>query len=433
MARMVGRELGEAEAYADELLLRFGDEGYGADDLYDNLFGEDDEDDEDDDEDDEEDEDDEDGFGGPSSWPSRVLQAERAREEMGRFAPLSGIGKAITSTVSSAAGLAANAGQGLMASGFNPWAPQPQVVLDQSAPSVVSDRQSLPPVYVADPSLAAQAQSSPSISSQAEMRPTTAFGASFQRGSVSPRDSVGREAIVRARLEGAKELRETATSGSSPLVEDATAEPVLLSDGRIVEPVHGKLSMVSCFSCSRLPPSRYGATGNGCVVCDDYGAILVPSSDIPAVAGTERFGFVAALLGALAPLAGTAAQLGGSSAMTGRQAQAQEATARASKVYERLKAQLEASRPASKAADSTQQPQLQQTEKVSGIGGDLGGLDDLEDLDLPEEFGADVDAVLDEDLDFLDDDDPLPFEEEDDDLSSDGRIVRVLFPRARLR
>lgn len=407
------------EAFADELLLRFGEEG---------LL---DDDDLDDDEDDLEDDLDEvEGFGGEAAWPSRIRSADLSRQGMSH-----GLGAGIGRTVGSSAGLAANVAQGLAASGYNPWAPPPSVVLDVPL-APVADRNTLPPVYVVDKVLATEAKNAPSVTSPATVSPTTRFGASFHEGSVRPRSGNDREAILRARFGSAKELREAVPGPSSPLVEDGGASPLLLSDGTISDPVHGRLSLLSCFSCSGLPAARYGASGNGCVVCDDYGAILVPASDLPTVAGTTRYGFIAALISAITPLAGTAAQLGGGAVGAQKASHAQEASARASKVYDRLRKEIEVPPPSATTATAE--------EHVSGLGGDLGGLDDLEDLDgeededvfdtsgsLDDSFGED--GVDDDDLDFLEDGDPFPEDDEDeDDLRAEGRIVRVLFPQGRV-
>lgn len=461
MPPSTGRDQGAAQAYAEELLLRFGDD-LDIDDDLDDLEGdhgddysdsdlEEDLDDEFGLDDEEEDLDLDEGFGGSCSFPSRVLQAEKARYGKGL---LSGIGN----TISSAAGFSASAAQGLLASGYNPWAPPPPVIFQAPAtpsslpPSPVSDRETLPPVYVVDPTLAAQAAKAPSISSPSELPPTTKFGASFQEGSVRPRRGQEKEAIIRAQLEGAKELRSSSASSPAPMVEDPTALPFLFADGSIREPIYGALSLLPCPSCHSLSKTRYGANGNGCVVCDDYGAILTPTCDLPNVASVEQFGFVAALLGALAPLAAQGAQIGGQAVGARKQAQAADTSARASRVYARLQQQLEAKNAAISAAKKEEAPSLDASakEQVSGIGGFLGGLDDLEDLDLPEEFGMDEDTdfgeyeedgdedddlgdAFDDEDDEDDDDDDLDddLESDDSDLSSEGRIVRILFPRGR--
>lgn len=434
----VGPDQGTAEAFADELLLHFGAEDDLDDDL-DEMFGADDEDDDEDE-----------GFGGVSSWPSKVRSADEARQSFGVFRPLApvapvghlarGVAKGVGKTVSSASDFATSAGQGLVSSGFQLFGPPPPVLIDTSSPqmppqAVVADKQSLPPVYVSDPVLAAEAKVAPTVQSTAVLSPTTKFGASFQEGSVKPRRGREREAITRARLESEKELRGSEPHPPTPLVEDAGAAPALLDDGNVVEPCHGRLVIVSCMSCSRRPADRYGSSGNGCLVCDDYGAILVPASDLPSYAGTERFGFVAALLGALAPLAAPAAQLAGGAVGQRKQYAAQETSARAQKVYERLKQQLQMQQ-------AQAQPQVTDPgqEKVSGIGGWLGGIDDLEDLDEFDDLGEDEDSSdeafglfeEDDDLDFLDDGDPLHEDlDEEDDGRSEGRIVRILVPRGR--
>lgn len=407
------RDQGTAEAYADELLLHFGEDPFDSDDdLDDELFGDEDEDeDEEEDEDEDEDEDDEEeGFGGVSSLPSRVLQAEKVR--YGKI--LSGLKSGIGNTFSAASGFAASAAQGLLASGYNPWVPPPPVSISPEAVPVAG-KESLPPVYVADPALAQQALSAPSVESTSKLVPATQFGASFQRGSVSIRRGKEKEAAVRAQLSGSKSLKDSPVEPPLPFVEDGTATPLLLSDGSLIEPVHGKMSLVPCPSCCRLSGTSYGASGNGCLVCDDFGAVILPSEDVPVYVSSDGFGFIGALLTTLAPLAAQGAQLGGQAVSARKQMEQAETSSRASKVYERLRKQLEQKNSPPKPAETpavAPEPPSPEEEKSSG-----------------EEFGADSD---DEDSDDEDLDDDIDLDDDDDsDLSAEGRIVRILFPRDR--
>lgn len=397
MSRSPSVDLEAAEGFADELLMHF-----GWDDLDDDF----------DLDLDEEDEEESFGSSGSASWPSRVLEAEEQR-----FGLFKKLGQSTSSVVSSA-------GEGFLST-FNPWLKTP-VAEPVAAPppqQVVADRQTLPPVYVADPSLAARATASPSVASPAVMIPTSKFGASYVHGSEKQRDLEGRSAAVRARLQGSSELRSSPVGDPVPMVEDATAHPVMTKDGEVVEPIHGRLVMVSCFSCCRKPVS-YGSSGNGCVVCDDYGAILVPSSDLSSVAGTESFGFIAALLGGLAPLASKGAQSAGTAVSDAKLEKQRQATERAAKVYERLKHQVEVEHaPTSIPTLPVEAPSV--VPESAPTASSYFGFDDADDDGFDEDDLNDLFEEDEEDesfgLEIFEDEDAQPY--------VDGRIVRVLVPR----
>jgi len=89
---------------------------------------------------------------------------------------------------------------------------------------------------------------------------------------------------------GAAALRNAVRSAPSVFVADNDAEPVMFAGGQIWEPAYGRVHAVPCPSCARLTKeaTSYGA-GTTCAVCDAFGAILVPESDLSQYA-SSRYG-----------------------------------------------------------------------------------------------------------------------------------------------
>lgn len=170
----------------------------------------------------------------------------------------------------------------------------------QKQASVEAGPTSLPPVYVADPVTASQIKIGTRPQS---LQMETSFGAMADRGivgcQVRPR---AKKAAQNAVFRGAQAVANAPFRPPQPFVEDRSASPVLLSDGRVVDTMHGELSTLPCPSCSRMTrKSAYGGQGDDCSVCDGFGAVLIPDSDVPSYTGCSSYGFLQFLA---APVAG---------------------------------------------------------------------------------------------------------------------------------
>jgi hypothetical protein len=159
---------------------------------------------------------------------------------------------------------------------------------------VEADALSLPPVYVADEEGFEEdlGEDVATVEFGGTLRIQDRFGAVCRYGFVGsqPRRSA-RQAAHRAVLVGQKEIFSPSRALPSPFVEDPNADPVLFSDGRIVDAVYGALVPVPCPSCTRLQDRQArhrNDPDHTCLVCGQYGAILVPKGDVSSfVAGTS--------------------------------------------------------------------------------------------------------------------------------------------------
>lgn len=351
---------------------------------------------------------------------------------------------------------------------YPPLAPQVS-----SVPSVEAGPSSLPPVYVSDPVTADQiAVHTPPQTLKTESH----FGASADRGIVGcqirPR---AKKAARNAVFRGAQAMSSAPFHPPQPLVEDPSAHPVLFSDGRVVDSMHGELSTLPCPSCARVhSKSVFGATSDDCPVCDGFGAILVPDADVPSYAGCSHYGFVQFLIAPLAKLAAAGQQ----HQEQQRAAESAAAVQKKGLIHARLMKQLsdkDAPSLGSGASDLSPGTPVQPASSPSGelvdssvfgfdsesddedvfgfdvddefgfdmdteIEGDDFGGDDLEDDDfgvdewVDDVFGADddVEDALNDDLFDEDDLDEDELDDEDDDVSSMNPSPRYTLARAML-
>jgi len=99
---------------------------------------------------------------------------------------------------------------------------------------------------------------------------------------------------------GQASLKTATPSGPAPFVEDPEAAPKLYSTGRIVDAVYGEMSLVPCPSCSRIPEKFAGmGKAENCLVCTQYGAILIPKSDISHYVASTSYGILPLLVAAV--------------------------------------------------------------------------------------------------------------------------------------
>lgn len=348
---------------------------FGSDDLDDDEFDDDELDNDISDEVDFGSDDDLVGFGGASALPSLVLKAEEFR--LSHPDSFSGISfkklgqnkradKEPSKMSQATSNFFASIGQGISSSGASyvptyvpvifPSSPPPQPVV-----TAVSDRETLPPVYVPDPALASHAESAPaSVSASASPAPSSSFGASFEHGSLRHRTGADKQSMIKAKILSRKSFGSVRPASPLPFVEDSGATPVLLSDGAIIEPFYGGLQVCPCPSCCSLPKDSYGSTGNGCVVCSDYGAILIPEKDVHSYFAPESYGFVAALMNVVGPIAQAGAQVAASSVAQSlsakNAARQQEGAARTVRVFERLRSKIAAAHPPPAAPQPSSDP-----------------------------------------------------------------------------
>lgn len=268
-----------------------------------------------------------------------------------------------------------------------------------SVPSFESGPDALPPVYVADPVTASSISvKTPSQSLSLE----TSFGATADRGIVSsqPRPRA-KKAAQNAVFRGAQGLASVPYRQGQPFVEDPFASPSLLSDGRVIDSIHGDLSVVPCPSCARVArPVVYGTTSVDCPVCDGFGSLLVPEGDLPSYVGSSTYGFVQFLVAPLAKLAAT----GVSRSEKRKAAESTAAHAKKAEVKARLIAKMNASD-----ADASASSGAQGSDDVDGDDDEFEldedfGLDDDEDEGDDDLFGFDdVLGEIDDDADNLED------------------------------
>ena len=165
----------------------------------------------------------------------------------------------------------------------------------------------LPPVYIADDDAAEEilADDSNTVSDES-FGVSDRFGSTWSNSVDTFGRVAGRSAACLAAKYGAARIRRIAPSPESAFVQDTLALPILFGDGKIYEPVYGRLQNLPCPSCSQA----HGA--NGCGVCEGFGAILVPDTDVDAlVAGRSHYGAIGLILG----IAAAAAAAGGIGAL----------------------------------------------------------------------------------------------------------------------
>ena len=168
---------------------------------------------------------------------------------------------------------------------FDEWRSGPAEA-EATEVAVETDAEELPPVYVADSEGVDEALDEVDEGVDSEQtRPfsvSESFGHSFRSTvSGSPRSST-RTALARAAGLGSQRLRRADRSVAPlPLLNDQAAKPLLLSSGKVVEPVYGHLQLLPCPSCSPMSSEavHYGAH-ESCGACDGYGAILIPDADV---------------------------------------------------------------------------------------------------------------------------------------------------------
>lgn len=129
----------------------------------------------------------------------------------------------------------------------------------------------LPPVYVQDEALVVEGLEGP------DLELSEAFGACTDYGADLPPHLHAPAALGARRLERARPY------SLAPIVRDDEAYPVLLKDGSLVEPVYGRLHMISCPSCAQA------MTSDGCSICEGFGALLVPEDEMDGVASTRSW------------------------------------------------------------------------------------------------------------------------------------------------
>jgi hypothetical protein len=172
--------------------------------------------------------------------------------------------------------------------------------VDQFLSPPVTD--ALPPVYVADDEcLDFEGDELLEDECMGGLRTQDTYGCQAKYGFVGghPRKAQ-REAAQKALARSGKTISSTKRSGQkTPFIEDPEAEPVLYGSGVMVDPIHGELCAVPCPSCSGLAEdaARYGADTD-CVVCEGFGAILVPSSDVDDWFGAASYGIAPLVLAA---------------------------------------------------------------------------------------------------------------------------------------
>lgn len=170
---------------------------------------------------------------------------------------------------------------------------------------VVAVRQTLPPVYVADKmgfegdADLIEGRGSVLRGARATLPVEEQFGATALAGFVQ--GQVRRPAKHAAKVAAKRGATMLAVSSmdstGAPFVEDPGAEPVLFGNGQIWDSVYGELAAVPCPSCAPVDErAAFGRTGNRCIVCDDKGALLTPTSDVSQWSGGVQYGIVPLLI-----------------------------------------------------------------------------------------------------------------------------------------
>jgi len=127
------------------------------------------------------------------------------------------------------------------------------------------------------------------------------FGAVAKHGVVGGQvRRKAREAAHRAVLRGRHAIGKSKKGTPRPFLEDPGATPVMTAGGGISEPIYGELTMVPCPSCTRTQ-TRYAGMGaaEDCVVCEQYGVVLVPKLDLNDFMAGERYGIASLVIPAV--------------------------------------------------------------------------------------------------------------------------------------
>jgi len=188
---------------------------------------------------------------------------------------------------------------------------------------ILGDGMQAPPVYVADDlgahegALAASAELGADLDNFDGLKGTSRFSAAVREdyGFIGRQPwSQAKRAADRALSAGREALVKSPAGDSVSMVRDPGANPVVYGSGRVVDEIHGALCAVPCPSCSHV---QYGAmakgAGKSCLVCDGYGAILVPEGDLPEYKGCVAYGavFIPLLISAATSAAGSGAKKAG--------------------------------------------------------------------------------------------------------------------------
>jgi hypothetical protein len=172
-----------------------------------------------------------------------------------------------------------------------------------------ADSSTLPPVYVEDEAGFEEDAEDLDIESFGSVPVEDRFGAVCRYGFVGGQPRRGaRKAAHRSVLDAKTTLGSVKPGGRpAPFVEDPNARPVLYSDGKIVEPVYGALCPVPCPSCTRTTDADAAkGASQTCVVCEQYGVILVPKDDIRTYVSSPHYGFLPLLTLAARPIVNAA-------------------------------------------------------------------------------------------------------------------------------
>ena len=357
-----------------------------------------------------------------------------------------------------------------------------------SAP-VEAEKQTLPPVYVADKmgfeadADLIEGRSTVLRGGRADLSVEDRFGATALVGLVNGQTRrSARHAARDAAKHGATVLAlSPRTSSGAPFVEDPGANPVLFGDGRIFDSIYGELVALPCPSCAPVSEREaFAGVGRSCIVCDGHGAFLTPASDVSEWSGGVRYGIFPLLIPLVTAGAAAATPIlteGGKGFLSSRRAQKaadladreQAILARLKKKAETVSAEVKAPGPAKVSAPEaaaasippvvpTSAPEIS-AEVISGLFDDDDEDDDfgfavlgdevddasvevlLEDDDDASELQGEIDAVFgisEDEFDALmeDDDDEDGFGGED--ASSERLIdhvhcVRALVPSSYLR
>lgn len=150
---------------------------------------------------------------------------------------------------------------------------------------VEATAEELPPVYIADDQTFSEldlAEEDLAVSEPMELQET--FGASCRYGRWSEMPRARARDAYGAHLEkSSRALRRAPAGTPSVFVHEAFAAPVLRSSGEIYDAVYGRMTSCPCPSCSSVSSAsaKKGRAGD-CGVCDGFGAVLVPETDLEA-------------------------------------------------------------------------------------------------------------------------------------------------------
>jgi hypothetical protein len=214
-----------------------------------------------------------------------------------------------------------------------PAAPVPVV----APPVVEAGPETLPPTYVADAVTA-----EPSAQVAGLVHPTESFGATADAGFVArQRRSGAKQGAANAVVRSMQALSRVPYGEPSTFVEDPNSRPVLFGDGRIFDEAYGELLAVPCPSCSHLNrQAAFAGVGRDCSVCDTFGAILMPQSDVPSYASSSAYGIIPLLV----PVVAAGATLATGQFAAGKKKSAADVEMRKGAVMQRLVKRREAKR-----------------------------------------------------------------------------------------